>query len=103
MHSNSRKTESIYRWNIEFNIAFIDEAHNLLEDDERAYKLAECISKLKRQNNSIIFKFFTPFLNESKNLTLEDETVSFENDKSKLINIKENIKSENFYLVDFSG
>ncbi|TXJ58835.1 DEAD/DEAH box helicase [Brachyspira aalborgi] len=88
--------------NIEFNIAFIDEVHNLLEDDERAHKLAECISKLKRQNNSIIFKFFTPFLNEPKNLTLEDETVSFENDKSKLINIKENIKSENFYLVDFS-
>lgn len=88
--------------NIEFNIAFIDEVHNLLEDDERAHKLAECISKLKLQNNSIIFKFFTPFLNEPKNLTLEDETVSFENDKSKLINIKENIKSENFYLVDFS-
>lgn len=92
----------IYK-NIEFNIAFIDEAHNLLEDDERAHKLAECISKLKLQNNKIIFKFFTPFLNEPKNLTLDDETVSFENNsKSKLIKIEENIKSENFYLVDFS-
>lgn len=91
----------IYK-NIEFNIAFIDEAHNLLEDDERAHKLAECILKLKLQNNNIIFKFFTPFLNEPENLTLEDETVSFENNsKSELIKIEENIKSENFYLVDF--
>lgn len=88
--------------NIEFNIAFIDEAHNLLEDNERAHKLAECISKLKRQNNNIIFKFFTPFLNEPKNLTLEDETISFDNnEKSKPLKIEENIKSENFYLVDF--
>ena len=86
---------------IKFDIAFIDEAHNLLENDDRARTLSECILKLK-ENNTIL-KFFTPFLNDPKNLTFNNEIISFEqNSKSKYFNIQENIKTENYYLMDFS-
>ena len=95
------RLEKFINKNIIFDIAFIDEAHNLLSSDTRALILAECIIKLK--HNNTILKFFTPFIKEPKNLTFDNEIISFEKNKSNYFYIEENIKSENYYNIDFTN
>ena len=96
------RLENFINNNIQFDIAFIDEAHNILYNDNRALILSKCILKLK--HNSTILKFFTPFINDHKNMSFDDDIISFEktNNSSSYINIEENIKSENYYLIDFT-
>src|SRR5690606_19084761 len=53
---------------LKFDTVFVDEAHNLLEKDERSMLLASSISILEKRNSNIKFKFLTPFLIDSTNL-----------------------------------
>lgn len=96
------RLEQFINNNVKFDIAFIDEAHNILGDDNRALTLSKCILHLK--NSNTILKFFTPFINDPKNLTFNDDMISFEkiDNKSSYFAIEENIKSENYYLIDFT-
>ncbi|WP_107942633.1 DEAD/DEAH box helicase [Metasolibacillus fluoroglycofenilyticus] len=80
---------------LHFDIVFIDEAHNLLEKNERSILLASVISILEKRNSNVKFKFLTPFLIDQKNLSVrytEYDTESFK--------ITEYIKTERFYIYD---
>lgn len=81
---------------LSFNLVFIDEAHNLLEDNDRNILLAATISILEKRNNDIIFKFLTPFLMDSSNLS-----VKYSNYTPESFRITEYIKTEKFYIYDF--
>lgn len=81
---------------ISFDFAFIDEAHNLLGDDQRSLLLAKVIILLKNRCENIVFKYLTPFLISSQNI--KTKYSSFEISE---FNVKENLKTEKFYLVDF--
>jgi hypothetical protein len=81
---------------LKFDIVFVDEAHNLLQNDNRSILLAAVISILAKRNNDVIFKFLTPFLFDSSNLR-----VRYSNYDPKPFRITEYIKTEKIYLYDF--
>ena len=82
--------------NLNFDMVFIDEAHNLLENDNRNILLASAISILEKRNPKIVFKFLTPFLVDNSNLEVKYSNYTLENFK-----ITEYIKTERFYIFDF--
>jgi len=79
-----------------FDFIFVDEAHNLLGNDQRALLLASVIILQKKKNPNSRIKYLTPFLVDQKNLHLRYH--GFETEEYK---VNENIKTERFYLVDF--
>ncbi|MFC5471581.1 DEAD/DEAH box helicase [Cohnella suwonensis] len=81
---------------LSFNLVFIDEAHNLLENGDRSILLAATISILEKRNEKIVFKFLTPFLIDSTNLNVKYSQYTTETFK-----INEYIKTERFYIYDF--
>ncbi|MED1759160.1 DEAD/DEAH box helicase [Bacillus subtilis] len=78
---------------LKFDIVFIDEAHNLLEKDERSMLLASSISILEKRNTNVKFKFLTPFLVDSTNLS-----VRYTNYKAEPFKITEYMKTEKIYI-----
>ncbi|MGO4731829.1 DEAD/DEAH box helicase [Paenibacillus sp. 2KB_22] len=81
---------------LSFDMVFIDEAHNLLEDNDRSVLLAATISILEKRNSDVIFKFLTPFLIDETNLK-----VKYSNYSPESFRITEYIKTEKFYIYDF--
>lgn len=81
---------------LNFDTVFVDEAHNLLENDDRTILLASAITIVNKRNTNVAFKFLTPFLMDSSSLK-----VSFTNYTSLEYRITEYIKSEKLYLYDF--
>ncbi len=81
---------------LSFKIAIIDEAHNLFEDDSRCRLLATAIAVLNKRNNSISFKFLSPFLINSQNLDVI--TTNYKIIENK---ISEFLKVNNYYYIDF--
>ena len=81
---------------LSFRIAIIDEAHNLFEDDSRNRLLATAIAVLNKRNDSISFKFLSPFLINSQNLDVI--TTHYKITENK---ISEFLKVDNFYYIDF--
>lgn len=81
---------------LEFNIVFVDEAHNLLEKDPRSNLLASSIVILNNRNNRVKLKFLTPFIEDCSNLRLK----YIAND-IKDFKVEEYIKTEKFYIYDF--
>lgn len=49
---------------------FIDEAHNMLDDDERSVLLSQVILIAKKRNTEVNVNYFTPFLADTENLTV---------------------------------
>lgn len=79
-----------------FDMVFVDEAHNLLENEERNVLLASVLNVLFYRNKDTAFKFLTPFLHEPGALALkhaENLDLSFK--------VGEYVKSEKIYLVDY--
>ncbi len=81
---------------LSFDIVFVDEAHNLLENDSRSVLLATAIVILEKRNSNVTFKFLTPFLEDSSNLA-----VQFTSYSTSPYKIEEYIKTERFFLCDF--
>ncbi len=79
-----------------FDVAFVDEAHNLLNNDERSTLLASVLCVISSRNSAVAFKFLTPFLVDHDNLKIRHAAYDVENFK-----ISEYIKSEKLYLSDF--
>lgn len=80
---------------LSFDYVIIDEAHGLLNDDDRNIILASVIIVLEKRNKDTVYKFLTPFLCDSKNLQVkytDYEIDSFE--------ISEYIKTERLYICD---
>ena len=57
-------------YDIFFDIVVVDEAHTLLSNTKRSQLLADVLVILKKQNNNIKFKLFTPFLFNPQNLNM---------------------------------
>ncbi|MMZ52190.1 ski2-like helicase [compost metagenome] len=80
---------------LHFDLVFIDEAHNLLENNDRSILLASAISILEKRNSNVKFKFLTPFLMDSTNLSVRYTDYNPESFK-----ITEYIKTERLYIYD---
>lgn len=78
-----------------FDCIIVDEAHEILEDDNRSHTLANVIIVAQNRNPDIVFKFLTPFLVDSQNLKTRYTTYDIESFK-----ISEYIKSEKYFLYD---
>lgn len=81
---------------LSFDIVFVDEAHNILNNDERNMLLASTLIILSKRNPSIKLRFLTPFLIDSDNLKL-----AYTNYQVQEYKVTEYIKSEKLYLYDF--
>lgn len=81
---------------LKFDLTFIDEAHNILSNDNRNTLLASTLSIIRSRNPDTAFKFLTPFLMDHNNLQLRHADIQISNFK-----VTEYIKSERLYLSDF--
>lgn len=81
---------------LSFDMVFVDEAHNLLQNDRRSELLATMLCILGARNKKTSFKFLTPFLCDELNVR-----VRFLDMTPTGFRIDEYIKSERFYLRDF--
>nr|WP_298000189.1 DEAD/DEAH box helicase [uncultured Anaerotignum sp.] len=78
-----------------FDCIIVDEAHEILEDDDRSHTLANVIIVAQKRNPNIVFKFLTPFLVDSENLKTRYTTYDM-----KSFKVSEYIKSEKYFLYD---
>jgi len=81
---------------LSFDLVFVNEAHNLLENNDRNILLATAILILEKRNSNVIFKFLTPFLEDSLNLCVINT-----NYVPKPFRITEYMKTERLYIYDF--
>ncbi|ARS50231.1 RNA helicase [Ectopseudomonas mendocina] len=81
---------------LNFDMVFVDEAHNLLQSDRRSELLAAMLCILGARKPETSFKFLTPFLCDELNVR-----VRFLNMIPSGFKIDEYIKSERFYIRDF--
>lgn len=80
---------------LSFDYVIVDEAHDILEKDDRNELLASSIMILNKRNADTVFKFLTPFLNDSSNLKVKYTTYDLDTYK-----INEYIKTEKIYVYD---
>ncbi len=85
--------------NVYFDRIFIDEAHNIFSDDDRASLLGQVQLILNKRNPNTKFSYFSPFISDTNNLKLKYSNISITSSK-----ISENLKSEKFYVLNsFNG
>lgn len=80
---------------LHFDTVIIDEAHDLLLQDDRNLMLATCMIVLQKRNESTVFKFLTPFISKSSNLKLRHSKY-----RIKDFGVGEHLKTEKFYIYD---
>ena len=80
---------------LSFDCLIVDEAHELLENDNRNHTLANDIIIAQKRNPNISIKFLTPFLIDSENLKTRYTNYTIDNYK-----VSEYIKSEKYFLYD---
>ncbi len=80
---------------LSFDCIIVDEAHEMLEDDNRSRTLANVIIVAQKRNPEVAFKFLTPFLADSTNLKARYTTYDIEGFK-----VSEYIKTEKYFLYD---
>jgi hypothetical protein len=81
---------------LSFDYVFVDEAHNLLEKEQRATLLLQTIILLEKRSKNTAFKFLTPFVVDTSNLKpryIGSNILPYK--------INEKIKTEKYFLVDF--
>lgn len=78
-----------------FDCLVIDEAHELLEDEERSKLLAHAIILAQKRYQDTVFKFMTPLLTDENNLSVRYTTYTI-----KAFRALEYIKSEKFFIYD---
>jgi hypothetical protein len=81
---------------LSFDVVVVDEAHNLLDGDERSILLASVIRILEFRKPNTAFKFLTPFLKKSESLSIRSSGY-----KVKEFKVAEYVKSELVFLADF--
>lgn len=80
--------------NLKFDIVLIDEAHNLIENDNREILTIQNLKILKKRNSEIKYYYFTPFLVEPQKLKI------FKNYELLSDKIYEFIKIEKYFVFD---
>ncbi len=80
-----------------FDRILVDEAHNILDNDERARLLAQVLLIAQKRNANLDASFFTPFLADPTSIEIVNRSQKMHGKK-----IDEYMKVEAFYLVDMS-
>ena len=83
---------------LSFDFVIVDEAHNLLEIDQREELLASVIIVLNKRNRDTSFKFLTPFIKDATNLKVRYAVYDI-----SAYTIDEYVKTERIYLYDIRG
>ena len=78
-----------------FDFVVVDEAHNIIENDQREALLASVIIVLNKRNKETAFKFLTPFIKDSNNLKVRYAAYDI-----SAYAIDEYVKTEKIYLYD---
>lgn len=78
-----------------FDYVIIDEAHNILQSNQRDEMLASTIVILNKRNKNTAFKFLTPFITDSNNLKVRYTSYDL-----STYTINEYVKTEKIYLYD---
>ncbi len=86
------KSDEIY-----FDIMIIDEAHNLLDNDQRSVILSRVIRRNRFRNSSSKHYYLSPLINDSNNLKLDEGQEFFER------KIKINIKEPDYFEFKENG
>ncbi|OXE95022.1 DEAD/DEAH box helicase, partial [Flavobacterium araucananum] len=84
--------------NLKFDLALIDEAHNLFGDKEtdgRSILLAQTIIILKKRNRNTILNFFSPFISNPENLKVKQSDYEITSQKTD-----EFIKTEKYFVCN---
>ena len=86
--TQERALRLLEKENFYFEKIYIDEAHNILNDDNRSILLTRLIrkNKIKCENQKIVY--FSPVINESKNLEIRNNVVDIKQYRVKF-NVKE--------------
>lgn len=82
---------------LSLDLVLVDEAHNIFQKDNRAVLLSQVLLILKKRNDNVLFKFFTPFISDANNLKIPHTDYDIE-----IGEVSEFIKIERFYVCDFS-
>lgn len=83
---------------LNLDIVLIDEAHNLLSENERSILLSQVLLIVKNRNENTVFNYYTPFLSDANNLR-----IPYKNFEIKSIRTNETIKIEKYFTVDFTA
>lgn len=75
------------KYGVSFDYMYIDEAHQLLENDSRSILLSRLIKLNKKKNENCFYFYFSPLVSDSSNLALKDSNVIIE--KRIRFNLKE--------------
>ncbi|PSE45608.1 DNA helicase [Acinetobacter nosocomialis] len=86
------KSDEIY-----FDIMIIDEAHNLLDNDQRSVILSRVIRRNRFRNSGSKHYYLSPLINDSNNLKLDEGQEFFER------KIKINIKEPDYFEFKENG
>jgi len=78
-----------------FSLVFVDEAHNLLENNSRSILLAMAIAILSKRNSNTVFKFLSPFLLNISSLRVSHSGYTIDG-----LKINEHIKVEKYFTCD---
>lgn len=81
---------------LRFDTLVVDEAHNLLGEDQRSLLLAKVVILHKRKNEESSVKFLTPFLNNEENIRPRYIELTPKN-----FSVRESLKAERYTVVDF--
>lgn len=81
--------------NLKFDCVIVDEAHELLEDNNRSRTMAKVIIVTQSRNKNVAFKFLTPFLMDANNLKTRYSVYDIKGYK-----VQEYIKTEKYYVYD---
>lgn len=80
------------------DLILVDEAHNLLEDNERSHLLAQVLLIAQNRNRNFIVNFFTPFLVNVESLKIRNHAIEIEG-----LPIGEYMKVERFFAFDLDA
>jgi hypothetical protein len=81
--------------NLELDLILVDEAHNILEDNERSHLLAQVLLIIQNRNRSFVVNYFTPFLVDVESLKIRNHAIVVEG-----LPISELMKVERFFAFD---
>ncbi len=80
------------------DLVLVDEAHNILEDTERAHLLAQVLLIVQNRNRNFVVNFFTPFLVDVDSLKIRNHTIEIAG-----LPVKEFMKIERFFAFDLDA
>lgn len=83
---------------LSIDLVLVDEAHNILEDNERSHLLAQVLLIVQNRKKDFLINFFTPFLADVDSLKIRNHAIKIEG-----LPICEYMKVEKFFAYDLEA